>query len=129
MDTQQVGAGWDELAGEIRREMVAWRKAHPRATLVEIEQVVEAALSCLHARYLHDLTHASAAADLASVREQERPRCSACGGRLKLHGQRVREVLTPRQAVPLRLRRSYAVCSACGAGLFPPGRGTGAAAG
>ena len=121
MDREQLGAGWQELAAEVTQELVAWRQAHPRATLAELEQVVQQAVSRLQARYLTDLVHASGLTDLTAVPLEERPRCPACGGLLRARGQRERSVLVPRQAEPLRLERSYGVCSACGTGLFPPG--------
>ena len=101
--------------------MATWRAAHPRATLAEIEAVVAEAMERLQARYLEDLAEASAAADVARGAAEERPRCPTCGERLEPAGRHERQVLTPRQAAPLRLRRGYAACSACGAGLFPPG--------
>ncbi len=118
-EPQHLRAGWPHVAGEIGDELAGWRREHPRATLREIEAVVQAALERLQARYLTDLVHASGAADLA--RSGEQPRCSACGGALVPRGQQARAVLTPGQRAPLRLERTYAVCSACGAGLFPPG--------
>ena len=113
--------GWAELSGEVQRELAAWRRAHPRATLAEIEAATGAALQRLQARYLRDLVAASASADLAATPPPERPRCPACGGALEARGRKTRAVLTPGQAEPLRIERSYAVCAACGAGLFPPG--------
>jgi uncharacterized protein with PIN domain len=127
MDMQQILGGWNQLASELGEELAVWRTAHPRATLREIEAAVRAALERLQARYLEDLVHASAAANLRQA-AAERPDCPDCGGPLEPRGQQVREVLVAHQRVRLRLRRSYARCSACGRGLFPPGRGIGAAA-
>jgi predicted RNA-binding Zn-ribbon protein involved in translation (DUF1610 family) len=121
MDGEELRVGWDALSAEVARELTAWRAAHPKARLEEIEGVVAGVMRRLQARYLEDLVHTSVAADLAPAPDGERPRCPACGGVLESRGRQEREVLTPKQAEPLRLRRSYAVCSACGAGLFPPG--------
>lgn len=114
-------AAWRELSARVHDDLAAWRAAHPRATLTEIEAAVAEATRRLQAQYLRDLVAASPSADLAALPPGERPRCPACGGRLAPRGQHAREVLTPGQSEPLRLRRSYAVCPACGAGLFPPG--------
>jgi hypothetical protein len=108
------------LSGEVARELTDWRAAHPKATLAEIEQAVLEAMSRWQAQVLSDLAHASGAADLAATPPTERPSCPSCGGALEPRGIREREVLTPRQAAALRLRRSYGVCLACEAGLFPP---------
>jgi hypothetical protein len=120
MDGERLRTGWAGVAAGVERELVEWREAHPRATLTEIEGAVLAALSRLQERYLSDLVHASAAADLRAPAAA--PPCPACGGPVEPRGgPKERRVLTPRQAAPLRLRRGYGVCSACGAGLFPPG--------
>ena len=121
MDGEELRAGWEAMNAEVAGALADWRVAHPRATLAEIEEQVQAGLSRVQARYLSDLAHASAAADLARASAAERPGCRRCGGALVPSGSKEREVLTPRQAAPLRLRRSHATCSACGVGLFPPG--------
>jgi hypothetical protein len=113
--------GWQELSQQVQGELAAWRRAHPRARLTEIEAATAAALERLQARYLRDLVAASPSADLAALTPAERPRCPECGGALEARGQQTRAVLTPGQAAPVPITRSYAVCSACGAGLFPPG--------
>ena len=121
MDGERVRVGWTGVATDVEQELVEWRMGHPRATLVEIEDAVQAALSRLQARYLRDLVQASAATGEAAS-DAERLRCAACGGTVELGGgAKERSVLTPRQAVPLRLRRRYGTCSTCGVGLFPPG--------
>lgn len=122
MDGAKLQAGWAELSAGVAQELADWRVAHPRATLAEIERAVGAAMERLQAGYLTDLVQASAAADLAGTPPAERPRCRGCGGELEPQGRRERAVLAPRQSAALRLRRSYAECSACGSGVFPPGR-------
>ena len=121
MDGERLERGWGELQAEVWRELSGWRAANRQATLAEIERTVAEAMQRLQARYLDDLVHASAAADLEAAPAEERPRCPGCGGALEPRGRDVRRVLVARQAAPLELRRSYAVCSACGAGLSPPG--------
>lgn len=112
---------WEELSRVVQTDLAAWRAAHPRATLAEIEAAVGEATRRLQARYLHDLVAASPSADLAATPPAERPACPRCGGRLVPRGQGERAVLTPGQPEPVAIRRSYAVCAGCGAGLFPPG--------
>jgi hypothetical protein len=122
MDGEHLRAEWGALGAELARELTEWRSAHPQATLAELEQVVFEAMGRLQARVLGDLAHSSGAAELTETPSAERPGCPSCGGTLEPRGLRERAVLTPRQAAPLRLRRSYGVCPACGVGLFPPGR-------
>ena len=112
---------WTELNGAVQQELVAWRQAHPRATLAEIEAAVQAALQRVQAQYLRDLVAASPLADLPRLPAAERPRRPDCGAALAARGQHTRQVLTPGQPAPLPVRRSYATCPACGRGLSPPG--------
>ena len=121
MEATTLAQGWAELAATIADDLTAWRQAHPRATLAELETAVQQGLSRLQARYLTDLVAASPSADLAATPAADRPACPQCGGALQARGQRRRRLLTPGQAAPLTIRRSYAVCTACDAGLFPPG--------
>ena len=109
---------WDALRAVVGDELATWRAAHPRATLTEIEAAVEAALERLRAPYLSAVMGTSAAADPAAAAALG---CPDCGGDLRPRGYQTREVLTPGQAAPVRLRRRYLVCARCGAGLFPPG--------
>src|SRR3954467_6074483 len=112
---------WTELNGAVQQELVAWRQAHPRATLAEIEAAVGAALARVQARYLRDLVAASPLADLPRLPTAERPCCPDCGATLVARGQHTPQGLPPGQPGPLPVRRSYAACPACGRGLFPPG--------
>ena len=114
------GEGWRTLSDEVLTGMEDWRAAHPQATLAEIEAEVETQVARLRARLLEDAALASRAADLAAQPATERPPCPECGQTLQPRGQQTRTVLV-RGNRDVRLRRSYAVCSACGTGLFPPG--------
>jgi hypothetical protein len=121
VDLSGRAEGWRGLADEVGRELVGWREAHPRATLTEIEDAVLDVTERLQGRLLKDLAEASAAANPGVVVAAEQARCPECGGTLEPSGHAERTVQVQRQRRPLRLRRGYAVCSACGVGLFPPG--------
>jgi predicted RNA-binding Zn-ribbon protein involved in translation (DUF1610 family) len=97
-----------------------WRLAHPRATLSELEAALDARLAVMRARLLEDAALASAAADLAALPPEARPRCPACGAAMALRGPETRHLTTTYEQ-PLALRRHYAVCAACGEALSPPG--------
>lgn len=88
-----------------------WRQAHPRATLTEIERELDRRLRVVRAELL---------AEAAVVEPDELMTCPECGGRLSRRGEHERTLTTDGEE-PLPLRRSYAWCPACGAGLFPPG--------
>lgn len=111
---------WSRDAASVWTGMADWRAAHPRATFSEIEAALDERLSRARARLLEDLALASAAADLGEAAAGERPACPGCGGRLEARGQHARELRTSHERT-IRLERSYAVCSTCGAGVFPPG--------
>ena len=110
---------WRELTEDVLTGMKEWRLQHPKATLRQIEEALDERLAKVRARMLEDAALASAASDLSVAQAGERPLCSECGGRLEARGQETRELTTTGDQ-RVRLTRTYAVCPACGAGLFPP---------
>ena len=68
----------------------AWRGAHPRATLREIES----ALDERRARMLEALALASTAADGDEAADDERPVCPECGQPLARESQHPRHLQT-----------------------------------
>lgn len=118
MAPTDVDEGWRELAEEVLFGIKEWRLQHPKASLREIEAALDERWSRARARVLQDLALASAAADLSAA-SGERPACPSCGVSLEARGQQTRELTTYHDRT-LRLERSYAVCPACEAGLFPP---------
>jgi hypothetical protein len=115
----ELEARWRELTEDVLTGMKEWRLVHPKATLRQIEEALDERLAKVRARMLEDAALASAAGDLTVAPAGERPVCSACGVRREAHGQETREVTTIGNQT-IRLTRTYAVCPACGAGLFPP---------
>jgi YgiT-type zinc finger domain-containing protein len=110
-------ARWQQLSEEVLTGLRDWRAAHPRATFAEIEAVVDERLNGMRARMLEDLALASAAAEEAGGLPGP---CPECGQPLQRRGTQTR-TLTVQGDQPVHLRRPYAVCPACGTGLFPPG--------
>jgi len=129
MESERLEAGWAEVRGEVEAELGAWRGEHPRATFAELEAVTSRAVSRLQARYLEDLVRTSPAADWHEAPPEARPVCPQCGGRLVARGQHTRRVLLERHPEGVQLQRQYGHCPTWQVGSFPPGRGTGAAAG
>ncbi len=113
-------AQWAELAAEVLSGVKEWRLQHPKATLCEIEQVLDEYWAKMRVRLLQDAALASAAAEITAGQAEERPTCPECGATLEGRGKAVRR-LTTRANQTLELTRSYGVCPQCGAGLFPPG--------
>jgi hypothetical protein len=120
-EVEQILPGWQAASQAVAWELAEWRKAHPKASLTEIEDAVFEAMQKLQVQALGEVAHASAAADVAAQPANERARCPTCGGQLEPRGRQRRKVRPARQRAPLDLERSYAVCATCGAGLFPPG--------
>ncbi len=110
---------WQQLTQDITTEMRAWRLAHPKATLREIEVELDARLNHMRARMLEDLALTSSAAAWAATSATEVPRCAACDQVLAATGAQSRTLQTHGGHV-LTMERTYGVCPACGAGLLPP---------
>lgn len=100
-------------AAEMEEGLRRWRQAHPQASWDEIETEVQRQLAGLQAELMATLTGPES-------ESAESPACPACGERMRSCGQRTRQVLT-RMGRWVSLERAYAVCPACGTGLFPPG--------
>jgi YgiT-type zinc finger domain-containing protein len=114
---EQDDPHWEAMLAEIFGELKTWRAEHPKATFAEIEAIVDERLNLARARFVEDMAAASAAARIGA--DGEHPSCPECGQPMHSRGQQERQVtVAGNQAV--RLRRAYAVCPACGAGLFPP---------
>ena len=120
MPQQPAAQTWHTLSEDIVTGMHAWRVAHPKATLREMELEVDARLARLRARMLEDLALASAAADWEEAAAPEQPLCPQCGVPLKPRGKQTRHLQT-HGGRELTLERRYGVCPSCQEGLFPPG--------
>lgn len=119
-DLAAVAGQWESVAAEVLVGIKDWRTQHPRATFTEIEQELDRELSRLRTRLLEDVALASAATDGEEASGASGVACPTCGSRVVARGQATRAVtVTHDQTVTLS--RQYAVCSACGAGVFPPG--------
>jgi len=95
----------------VKPALAAWRAAHPRATMREIEDAVEEQVAKLRAEFL---------AEVAQQSEADREsHCERCGNKLATRGRRTRR-LQANGGEPIVLERSYAVCPVCKLGVFPP---------
>jgi hypothetical protein len=120
MEREPFDRRWGALAQEALTGMKEWRLQHPTATFSEIEAALDERLGRLRARMLEDAALASAVTTWSSEGDGPRPACPTCGAPLQSRGEHTRSLQTQAgQAVALT--RSYGTCSACGAGLFPPG--------
>jgi len=115
----ELESRWQPLSHQVIHAMKEWRREHPRATLQEIETALDEQLARLRAQMLQDTALTSPSADLPTMSEAERPRCSQCGTLLTAQGSQTRTLVTEHDQT-IQLARSYATCPQCGAGLFPP---------
>jgi ribosomal protein S27AE len=118
MWTPETEGEWARLTADALREMGEWRAAHPRAGLREIEQEVDARLAAARAKLVE--AAAVAGPDGDPARGAQPPTCPSCGAILAVEGERTRRLRTTHEQEVV-LRRAYARCPACGAGVFPPG--------
>ncbi len=116
--TTEIEGEWERLSAQVLAEMGSWRTAHPRATLAEIEQEVDARLATARARLLE--ATALAGPDGDPARGAAPPVCPVCGAAMVVEGQRTRRLRTTHEQEVV-LSRSYTRCPACGTGVFPPG--------
>ena len=102
-EVKQILPGWQAASQTVARELAGWRRAHPKATLTEIETAVFEAMQKLQAQALGEVVQASSAADLAAQSSAERPRCSTCGGQLEPRGRQRRNKKAASRAPPLKI--------------------------
>lgn len=101
---------------EILEGMKAWRKAHPKATFVEIEAEMEARIKGLREEVLGEIIGMSAATEA----EGQIVQCPECGEDMARRGKHNRR-LQGAGGSEVELERAYLECPACGAGFFPSG--------
>jgi hypothetical protein len=119
MDREPDDQKWEALSHDVLTGMREWRLQHPKATLREIEVVLDEHLSRLRARMLQDVALQSVAADWKQSVSADRPSCRVCSTPLILRGKRTRQLKT-QGGQQITLDRSYGLCPTCKKGLFPP---------
>ncbi len=100
---------------ELGERMRTWRKAHPKATLYEIEKELDEQIAVLRAELLVETVRAS---EVMGGKEKEA--CPECGMRMEKDGRRRRKLQTT-GGETIELERQYMRCPQCGYGVFPPG--------
>jgi RNase P subunit RPR2 len=120
MQPEDLQKRWEEAGEDVFAAVAQWRAAHPKATLAEIEQVVDEQMNRLRARMIEQSAQASAAA--ASEASQGLV-CEQCGQPLQARGKARRKWQTQGEQ-QVEVERTYVTCPQCGGGFFPPGSGT-----
>src|SRR3981081_2216493 len=96
-EVEQILPGWQAASQAVAHELAEWRRAHPKATLTEIETAVFEAMQKLQVQAMGRVVQASAAAELAAQSPSERPPCATCGGQLEPRGRQRRRIRPARQ--------------------------------
>ena len=86
---QKVSTGLQDVL-----EMTQWRKAHPKATLREIEEVVDAQMNQLRAQLIQELVHMGEVGEWSEEPPEARPKCERCGTVLVSRGKQTRWLQT-----------------------------------
>jgi hypothetical protein len=120
MASEPFEPDWSDIFQEVQQEMTLWRRAHPKATMREIELENERVLARLHARMVADLAAASTLADLAAQPPEARPFCPDCAVPLSARGKK-RRTLWSHGNQAVSLERSAATCPQCERAFFPSG--------
>jgi hypothetical protein len=111
---------WESLFTEIQTEMRTWRRAHPKATMREIELATEQVLARLAARMVADVAAASDTAHFRDQPREARPCCPDCQVPLQARGRKERHLRT-HGAQQVALTRDHGACPRCGQAFFPLG--------
>jgi YgiT-type zinc finger domain-containing protein len=98
--------------------MRVWRRAHPKATLYEIEVELDAQIAVLRAQLLGETAAAGASGE--GGEGESAVVCPVCQERMVKDGKRTRKLKTLGEQEVV-LERVYMRCAQCGYGVFPPG--------
>jgi hypothetical protein len=110
---------WMNKSREILTDIKQWRRAHAKATFVEIEDEIHRRMMELEAQVLQDAAQASESREWGKLSEQAAPLCPKCAAPLQARGKRQR-TLQGNGGQSVTLSRTYGICSRCGESFFPP---------
>lgn len=110
---------WLSKSAKILSDVKEWRKAHPKATFVDIEDEVHRRMMQLEAQLLQDAAQESSSREWGKDTRGEAPRCPICQVPLQARGQHAR-TLQGNGGESVTLLRTYGTCPKCGESFFPP---------
>ncbi len=110
---------WLSKSAKILSDVKEWRKAHPKATFVEIEDEVHRRMMQLEAQLLQGAAQESASRVWGRETGGEAPRCPTCQVPWQARGQQAR-TFQGTGGESVTLLRTYGTCPTCGESLFPP---------
>jgi hypothetical protein len=112
---------WLKKSEEILTDVREWRREHPKATFVEIEDEIHKRMIQLEAQLLQEAACASPSREWGKGSEPaERPQCPTCKMALQARGKHKRTVQA-NGGESVVLTRTYGTCPRCGESFFPSG--------
>jgi hypothetical protein len=110
---------WVKKSEEILANVRAWRRAHPKATFVEIEEEIHKRMMQLEADLVQEAAGNSASREWSrDTPVEQRPHCPDCGVALQARGTHQR-TLQGNGGESVTLSRTYGNCPKCGQCFFP----------
>ena len=116
MDDQPL----QHMSTQILTDVKEWRRAHPRATYVEIEDEVHKRMMHLEAQLMQAAALESPSQEWGRESGIGAASCPHCAVPLKARGKHTRTV-QGNGGESVTLNRTYGTCPTCGGGFFPPG--------
>jgi hypothetical protein len=111
---------WVHKSQEILGDIKEWRRAHPKATFVEIEDEVHQRMMQLEAQVLQEAAQERSSREWGGALSEDQPRCPKCQVPLKARGKHKR-TLQGNGGQSVTLHRTYGTCPTCGESFFPSG--------
>lgn len=108
-----------KMSTQILRDIKEWRRAHPRATYVEIEDEVHKRMMQLEAQLIQEAALESPSREWGRGSGAKAAQCPKCTVPLQARGKQKR-TLQGNGGESVTLERTYGTCPKCGEGLFPP---------
>jgi hypothetical protein len=96
-----------------------WRQAHPKATVVDVEDEVHRRMMHVEAQVLQDAAHESSSRRWGKETGGEAPRCPTCQVPLQARGQHPR-TFQGKGGESVPFARTDGTCPRCGESFFPP---------
>ena len=113
-------ADWEKLQAQINDILREWRRENPTASLMEIENAVDANLAEVKKQIVEDLIHESGTADIIGLPEAKRPTCPKCDKPMVANGKKKRRLKTSHEK-EIEIDRHQAYCPDCKVTFFPSG--------
>ncbi len=108
------------MSTQILTNVKEWRRAHPRATYVEIEDEVHKRMMHLEALLIQDAALESPSREWGRGSGSDASLCPQCTAPLQARGKHKR-TMQGNGGEYVTLNRTYGTCSTCGSGFFPSG--------